>query len=300
MEKMNISKKLSFSVQISKDSTKYIHGDTIDELIEAIEELRDVKFIRKFIKEFPNLSKEQYERLENAVLNSNDIDEIYKYVMDRKESLINIENFEDTLIELGDNSVLIAFAINIKGANIGKLEEAVIRSKNKIDIANFFSYIEASNLEKIKEALWTGEKNAIAICEFIRVKKERGYNIELDEIKEAEDTIIAYNDARLCVEWAEINIEGINISKLEDIVIQDKYGNYIYEFAKCVEGANIEKLEDAIIKTGDASAIYHFAREVEGVNLYKLRKALKATKDRYYMNRWIDTFGAKGLFKNNW
>lgn len=201
-----------------------------------------------------------------------------------------------------------------------------------MSIVNFFSYIEASNPEKIKEALWSGEKNAIAVCEFIRVKKERGYRVEIDEIEEADDTIIAYNDARLCVKWAKINIEGINISKLEDIVIQYKYADYIYEFAryvkganivkledayiacvsssfrlkdfaKYVEGANIEKLEDAIIKICDSHDIYYFAKEVEGVNLYKLRKALKAKKDSYkgtYMSEWTETFGAKGLFKNNW
>lgn len=293
MGELKMSKKLSFSVRMSDDSTKYIHGDTIDELIDAIEELKDVEFIINFIKEFRNLSKEQYERLENVVLTSNSIDEICKYAMGNKQLLINIEKFEELIIESENNKRIIQFAQFINGANIERLEDAVIKSKDKNSIRDFFYAVKCSNPEKIKKALLDGEKDAITIFDFIITKRARGYTIDIDEIKEVDNIIIASNDASLCGKWAEKNMEGINVSKLEDIVIQYGGGSYIINFAKYVKGANIAKLEDAIIKIDDASLLYCFATVIQGANLYKIRKALKVSKDEKkekYIRKWKDQF----------
>lgn len=330
MEKLDMSKKLSFSVRISDDTRKYVHGDTIDELIEAIELLKDVKFIKKFVEEFPNLSTDQYDRLEHVVLNSNNIDEICKYAANVKV-LINREKFEDAVIASSDNKKIIKFASNVIGANIEKLEDAVIASKDKNSILDFFFNVRNSNPEKIKKALLAGEKDATAIYDYFVRKKGRGYTIDMNEIKEIDDIIIASNDANICLLWAQKNIEGIDIPKLEDVVIQSKNTHYIllfamnvkganiekledayieYEnsaynfadFATKVKGSNIEKLEDAVIKKGEASNIYFFAKVVEGANLYKLRKALKASKSKdkkTYIERWKKNFGMKGIFKSN-
>ena len=223
--------------------------------------------------------------------------------MANKELLINIEKFEDLIIASENNKRISEFAQYINGANIEKLEDAVIKSKDKMSISNFFYAVKGSNPEKIKKALFDGEKNATAIFNFIIIKRAREYTIDIDEIKEVDDIIIASNDASLCKRWAEKNMEGINLSKLEDIVIQYDYVYYIMDFAKYVKGANIAKLEDAIIKIDDASKIYYFAKEVQGANLYKLRKALRASKDEkkeMYIRWWKDEFGLKGLFKSNW
>lgn len=328
MEKLNVSKKLSFSVRISDDIIKYVHGNTLDELVNATVELRDEKFVRKFVQEFPQLSREQLNKLEQVVIASNNIDEIYKYISNAKE-LINIEKFEDLIIVAGNNKRIIDFANSVIGANIEKLEDAVIASKDKDGIINFYALVKGSNYEKIKKALLNSENNANAMYEFFILSKEKGHIMQEDEIKEIDDIIIASNNDRICLSWAQTNTKGINISKLEDIVINGNFiccihafassvnganiekledafikcvnSNNVYqvkEFAKTVKGVNIAKLEDVLIKFGDAYDIYYFAKSIEESNLYKLRKALKATKSKTYMNYWIDTFGAKGIFKN--
>lgn len=328
MEKLNISKKLSFSVRISDDIIKYVHGNTLDELVNATVELGDEKFVRKFVQEFPQLSRDQLNKLEQVIIASNNIDEIYKYISNAKE-LINIEKFEDLIIASGDNKRITEFANSVIGANIEKLEDAVIASKDKNGIINFYGLIKGSNYEKTKKALLNSENNAKAMYEFFILSKEKGHIMQEDEIKEIDDIIIASNNAQICLPWAQTNTKGINISKLEDIVIngnlifcihafassvnganieklEDAFikcvnSNNVYqvkEFAKTVKGVNIAKLEDVLIKFGDAYDIYHFANSIEEANLYKLRKALKATKSKTYMNYWIDTFGAKGIFKN--
>lgn len=328
MEKLNISKKISFSVRISDDIIKYVHGNTLDELVNATVELGDEKFVRKFVQEFPQLSRDQLNKLEQVVIASNSIDEIYKYIIKVKK-LINIEKFEDLIIASGDNKRITEFANSVIGANIEKLEDAVIASKDKQTILNFYGLVKGSNYEKTKKALLNSENNADAMYKFFILSKKQGHIMQEDEIKEIDDIIIASNNDRICLLWAQTNTEGINISKLEDIVINGKAICYIHdfassvnganiekledafitcinsnniymieEFAKTVKGVNIEKLEDVLIKFGDAYYIYYFAKRIEGANLYKLRKALKATKSKTYMNCWIDTFGAKGIFEN--
>lgn len=328
MEKLNMSKKFSFSVRISEGTRKYVHGDTLEELVNAVVELRDEKFVREFVQGFSQLSRQQLNKLEQVVLASNNIVEIYKYITNVKE-LINIEKFEDLIIESGDNERISKFASSIIGANIEKLENAVIQSKNKRGILQFYKLVKGSNYEKIKRALLNSENNADAIYEFFIISRNKGHIMQEDEIREIDDAIIGSNNDKICLSWAQTNTVGMNISKLEDIVIN---GNHLYsiyafassvnganierledafitfinssnvykvnDFAKTVKGANIAKLEDVLIKFGNSYYIYYFAKEIEGANLYKLRKALKATKNKKYINLWWETFGTKGLFKN--
>lgn len=328
MERLNALKKFSFSVRVSEDTTKYVHGNTLEELVSAVVELGDEKFVRKFVQEFPRLSKEQLNKLEQVILSSNNTDEVYKYINSTKE-LINIEKFEDLIIIAGDNKRITKFASSVIGANIEKLEDAVIESKDKQGILSFYKLVKGSNYEKIKRAILNSENNEDAIYEFFIISKEQKHIMQEDEIKEIDDAIIASNNARVCLSWAQTNTVGINISKLEDIVInsndlyniqafassvnganieklEDAFITFIHsgniycirKFAKTVKGVNIEKLEDVLIKFGSAYDIYYFAEEIEGVNLYKLRKALKATKNKRYINYWNKSFGAKRFVKS--
>lgn len=328
MEKLSMPKKFSFSVRGSDDTTKYVHSDTLEELVNAVVELGDEIFVRKFVQQLPHLSRQQLNKLEQVIIYSNNIDEIYKYIIGVKE-IINIEKFEDLIIASGNNKRITKFASSVIGANIEKLEDAVIESKDKNEILKFYKLVKGSNYEKIKRAILNSENDAYAIYEFFMTSKQQGHIMQEDEIKEIDDAIIASNNDRVCLQWAQTNTPGINISKLEDIVINSNNLNNVHifassvnganiekledafitfiqsgnvyrvmEFARTVKGVNIEKLEDVLIKFGNAHDIYHFAEEIEGANLYKLRKALKAKKNKKYMNYWKESFGTKGIFLN--
>jgi hypothetical protein len=77
---------------------------------------------------------------------------------------------------------------------------------------------------------------------------------KIDDLSIYEDLVIEKDiDGEYCYYFA-VDIEGINIQKLENAIIEkDKTGELCYWFASDIKGANIRKLEYAIIekhKTG--------------------------------------------------
>lgn len=63
---------------------KYVFGDTIDELINGLEVLKDGKLINRFIENFPNLAEEQLMRLDVIMAQTEDAEQIYNYAIKRK------------------------------------------------------------------------------------------------------------------------------------------------------------------------------------------------------------------------
>ena len=55
-----------------------------------------------------------------------------------------------------------------------------------------------------------------------------------------------------------------------EYIIQTNDACCIYTFALNVDEINVSKLEDAIIKTGNAEYIYNFALNVKGANIQRL------------------------------
>ena len=108
------------------------------------------------------------------------------------------------------------FAKNIKGANIVKLEDAIINTNDAEYLYYFTIDVKGANIVKL------------------------------------EDAIINTNDARFIYYFAR-DIKGANIVKLEDAIINTNDSMYIYYFAKNVKGANINitKLTDAIMMIGN-------------------------------------------------
>jgi hypothetical protein len=89
---------------------------------------------------------------------------------------------------------------------------------------------------------------------------------------EDEEEVLASGNAEIAYCFA-LDVVGANISRLEDVVVQDP--EYSYWFAKYVPGANIRRLEDIVVQDPEWS--YIFALDVPGANKEKLREVCKGT-----------------------
>ncbi|MBO5413894.1 MAG: hypothetical protein J6A29_06440, partial [Clostridia bacterium] len=235
----------------------------------------DGKFINKFLWRFPNLSKEQLERLDTIILTSNDAKEICKYAKSRKE-VSNVQSFEDVLIALKSPYQIIDFAENVTGVDIPKMQDAVIEIGNTGPMQDFAKRVEGCDDEKIKQALF--EKQAASDIYFFfsdKLRKEK--EVDMDDISKAEDIIIASGDTQVMRFWAS-GIKYADIDKIQDIIIATKEPWDCLAFAKEVEGADISKLEDVVIESGDVDAMKQFVSKLEGANINKLTKAIKKHK----------------------
>lgn len=247
-EEKTTEKKLGISFGKTEGFRKYVFGDTIDELIDGLEVLKDGRFINYFLCKFPDLSEEQLNRLDIIMSQTNDGNEILNYLCKRKK-VNNVEKFEDILIKTRKLSLLVYFAKEVKGADIRRLENIILESKDAPNIYNFAKEVEGANLLKLKNALLETKKAFYIALFFEKFQKK------------------------------ERIINGEDIKKGEDIVVQSLDAFAIINFAIGVNGANIEKLEDAIIKTEDGEKIIEFAERIETANTNKLGKAIKKMKN---------------------
>jgi len=60
--------------------------------------------------------------------------------------------------------------------------------------------------------------------------------------------------------------EGVDLKRLQLIVIQSKSSEYAYKFARDVSGANIRRLQKVVIRYGTAKQMALFAQHVPGAN----------------------------------
>ncbi len=110
--------------------------------------------------------------------------------------------------------------------------------------------------------------------------------VKKEIFKKLEEAIIEFDNPK-CIYNFAISIEGANISKLQDVLIQCKnvrnsgiLNKYIFYFARDIAGADIAKLEKAILpknKYGSISYIIDFAREIKGADISKFEDAIIQT-----------------------
>lgn len=265
VEELRKDKKLGVSFKCCQNK-KYIFGDTVDELIDALALLKDGKCVNEFVSMFKNLSEEQLEKLDVIILDSKNCKEISNYASSRG-SIINVEDAENTLISLCEQQVaypnIVEFAKNVKGANIAKLQDAMLTCKNSCLMLRFVNEIPEADPHKFKEPL---EKIG-DLCDLISFYKKYQDNPEI--------------------------ISKEDIKNLQQKVIDNKLGFIMYLFARDIKGADVLALEDAMIQTGDPRTYLDFARDVKGADIKKIGISIMKTKNGMYINAFCTEFGMK-------
>jgi len=260
----NTTKKIGISLEYANGLTKHVEGNSINELIQGLEELNDERFVNAFISKFPDITGKQLEKLDNMMLKSKNAAEICKYVKQRKK-ISNLEKFVNKLIILDAVYQLIELAIHVKGVDIEKIEDAIIESKNTKAMVTFYEKTNrAAYSKKIQEALFNANA-AQDIYDFFYVRKNRTEIINMNEMIEAERIIISSGDTRIMRLWA-MNIRSS------------------------------KKMEDVIIASKNPEAIFEYAEFVNGSDKYKLRRAIMATNNKFWIKQWKARFGIQGLF----
>lgn len=181
-----------------------------------------------------------------------------------------IEALQNEIIELEEPQLIYEFAKQVKGADISKLQDALISCYEEFYkedewkyFFNFANDVEGVDIEKLQNDFleitgWT----IYTLAEF--AKQVKGANIDLleDAVLEPElnERIIAINDI---IYFAE-HVKGANIEKLQNgfmvnlkEVLKDPYGNdcdpvdviaLIVEFINKVKGADFDKFKNLIFE----------------------------------------------------
>ena len=95
------------------------------------------------------------------------------------------------------------------------------------------------------------------------------------------------SESSLCIYCFALEIEGANINRLENALINTKDFSRMCYFALVSPKANISKLEEAIVQSRDAEYIYYFARDIQSTNIIRLEEALLKTQSYRFTHHYL-------------
>ncbi len=188
----------------------------------------------------------------------------------------NIRDLEDAIINTHNAQYIYAFACNVERVDILKLEDALIYVflytvcyHNDFECLCDFANLTGADISKLEDAI-IKKNTALYIYEFAKKVKDAN-------ILKLEDAIITTWDLLYIFVFAR-DIKGANIQKLEDAVIQYDVmdGAYIKRFINEVSGANIEKLNESLKVLNEKNKIaYITSKFKDSPKLIKLLKLLE-------------------------
>lgn len=276
---------------------KYVFGDTIDELINGLEVLKDGKLINRFIENFPNLAEEQLMRLDVIMAQTEDAEQIYNYAIKRKtiKKEENLQKLQDIFIDkievLKDGKLINRFIEsfpNLAEEQLIRLDVIMAQTEIAEQIYNYASRRKKiSNISDLEDALIKAELSK-GRTDFIEAFEK---NIKGADLLKAKNAILESNKVWYIIDFFITfqNVEGCinseDIKRAEEIIISNcriepiiqliDRSKAIIKFANSVDGANIESIENRIISIGDKYQMKEFAENVEKANLDKFKKASK-------------------------
>lgn len=202
MEKnVNTTKKLGVSFKSDYSNLElHVYGDTIDELIEGLSQLRDGAFINYFVFKFKTLTEEQLLRLDDIMLTTDNVGEIVGYAERRKDK-INTQKYQDKLIELKNMYKLASFTAFAIGVNIEKTEDATIKYGKPSDAEELYRIVKGVNKEKMKQFIFEKGTANDVFC-FAHILHSRDSVVNMNDILEAKQIVLNSKDDTAILRWA--------------------------------------------------------------------------------------------------
>ena len=256
-----------------------------DDIIESNDPERAYEFAHKYKKldiDVPGL--------ENIIVKSGNPIYIYRFANDLNGiKNINILALENAIINTNSLGHICLFANNVnKGKNISRLQDKILTSKNPEFIFLFARDVENADVHKlVNAAILT--KNFHFINKFTKI--DRVDDTDKKRLKEIYDrfcgivykAIESKNPENLCIfaiKYQNLGLdqEGI-LGDIEEEVIKSGDPKCIYDFAKFVRKSNKHKLVKAILASDDFEYMYKFFDGVSGIADYDKKDLIDKLKE---------------------
>lgn len=209
--------------------------------------------------------------IEDIVIKYGNIDDYINFI--RMVPNANVSKFEDELLVKTEKSYYAAkryweFVVGVPRANMEKFENAILKTKDLDTICRCFAKRDGANVKKIINFVLAEYKKDKENKKDVRIYSECFVN--LAQVADQEDLEILTN--ALIFDNSEFiallaTIPGINLEKIENVVVARKHVQSAIFIACNVPTANVEKLEDVVIKFGSVYDIMAFALIIPNVNL---------------------------------
>ena len=255
---INVNKVEQAIIEQCKDIEKSPNKEILEEDLITLILLTEIKGINISI-------------IEDIVIKYGNVFDYINFI--RNVSTANISKFEDGLIAKTEKSYYAAkiywrFVVGVPRANMEKFENAILKTKDLDIICRCFAKQDGANVKRIINFVLNEYKKDKENKKDVRIYS--GCFVNLAQVADKEDLEIL-TDALISSDSDFIThlatIPGINLEKIENVVVERKYVQSAFAIAYNVPTANIEKLEDVVIKFGSVYEIMIFALVIPSANL---------------------------------
>ena len=160
------------------------------------------------------------------------------------------------------------FIVGVPSANIEKFENAILKTKDFYTICRHFAKHKDANVKRIINFVLDEYKKDKENKKDVRIYPDcfavLAQVADKEDLETLTDVLIS-SHSNLFGFLA--TIPGINLEKIENVVVERKYVQSALAIAYNVPTANIEKLEDVVIKFGSVYDIMEFALIIPNANL---------------------------------
>lgn len=254
----------------------------VDEIEDLVKEIKNtnltdeilktgsLKYINKYSSNIKNANKD---KIYKEILNSKNPKYIYMFAKNNK----GYDNFRlaNALIEIGNAKYMYLFAKNID-IDPKIFEEPISYSSSPKYIYLFAKDIKGINIGVLQEAI-IDTQDVDYICEFARNIK---CNFDIFE----EDAILSSNPKYI---YKIAKLKRIDTRELEKAMKKTNDPKYMYLFAREIRGARVSSMEIRVVKTNDPKYMFLFAQNVHGADIEYIGRMMFKTKNIEWIYKYF-------------
>lgn len=207
--------------------------------------------------------------LQKGLLKSDKIEYVQAFIDDIKG--FSYEQFYNDLLENKDGYLLSKFYQEIEGLDVKTVEDIAIKIGNEGSLLSFIG-LEGFDFNRFHEAIINSDC-ADAIFTLAMLHYKNGV-----DISRLEDRLIELEETGYIVDFATY-VPGANVEKLYDAILSTNDFHSWIDFAIGVKSIDINKAQDKIMNLKNISAIVRFAKDVKGANIEALENIVVNSKD---------------------
>ena len=267
--------KIIENIDFSTSSDKIIIFNALQEILdidinylkEKIINTGNAEYIYKFQKNIISLIK-RLEKLKGKYsIDSNSIIDNINVLIDN----LKHSDLTDEIIKTKSLKYINKYSLNIKNSNKNKIYQEILKSRNPKYI-----YMFAKNNKG-----YDNFKLANLLIEIGNAKYMYLFAKDIDIDPKIFEEPISYSNSPKYIYLFAKDIKGINISVLQEAIIDTENIDYICEFAKNIN-CNFEIIEEDAIMSLNPEYIYKIAR-IKKYHAKELEQAIKQTNSPKYM-----------------
>lgn len=230
---------------------------------------RDVFFTASLQSLFSTTNKKEFaakvKQLEDFVIRQNNPSLIYRLAYELDSNDYKITRLENAIVKTIDHRssyYILRFARELKGANIKKLQNALINNGNIVQVARFGCIIPGADKDFIEHFI-VQSNNAKAAYYFLRYAGRSNTNRLKPIILKSKRPRYLYALAFLTHDKEEFN-------QIQDLIINSNSFMYMRLLAKHMKNADVDRIVNRIIASGNVVEMKRLHNMIKSDRLEKL------------------------------